>query len=148
QADKDEGKAELQETHLRMSEVGGCECSGAGCAVEERNSEKEKRRGKRTEQEIFQSRFAGLKCVAAVSGENVAGDGTHFEANECGEKLLRGGENAHAGSCEENECEKFGRIEIFGFEIGLRSENHEECDGAEKQVEEEAESVRENQAGE
>src|SRR5262249_37949999 len=85
--------------------------------------------------------------VAAVSGEDVAGDGTHFEADEGGEEFLCGSEDAHAGGGEQNERQKLGRIKIFRFEIGLRRKNYKKNDGAKQQVEEEAKGVRENQAG-
>ena len=56
----------------------------AARAIHQRNPVKEKGRRKRTQQKILHRRFAGLQRVPAVSGQNVAGDRTHFESDERG----------------------------------------------------------------
>src|SRR5258706_5972988 len=147
-ADQNHRKAELQVATVDVRVAHGRDHGRVGGAVNEGDAVKEECRGEGAEEEILERRFAGFMRFAAIAGEDVAGDGTHFKADECGEEFLRRGKDAHTGGGEEKQGEKFRRIEIAALEIGSRAKHHEKGDKADKQVEEEAEGIGTNQAGE
>ncbi len=148
QADEDEGEAELEHGARGIGGIHFQEIRCAGDSVNQRDAVEKKGRGKRAEKEILHRGFAGFQCVAAVAGEDVAGDGAHLEADERGEEFLRGGENAHARSGEEDERVEFRILEPFTLEIGGRAENNEYGHQADEMAEEDAERIGGDKAGE
>src|SRR5262245_22427520 len=83
EADEDASEAEFEEAALRIDSAHAGKSRGAGGAVNERDTKEKECSGERAKQEILERRFAGLEGVATVTGEDVAGDRTHFEADEC-----------------------------------------------------------------
>ena len=128
EADQDQGEAEFEEIAGAVGVGHQREIRGAGDAVDQGDAVEEEGGGERAEQEVLHGRFAGLEGVAAISGQDVAGDRAHFEADEGGEKFLRGGEDAHAGGGEQDQGEEFGGFQIFALEIGAGDEDDQNGD--------------------
>ncbi len=61
--------------------------------------------------------------IAAIPGEDVAGDGAHLQADEGGEQLLRGGQHAHPSGGEKDEGIELGGLQMLAFEIGIGGED-------------------------
>src|ERR1700740_2603391 len=148
EADQDEREAELQE---RAGGVDGGHAGENGCAgdtVDQGDAVEEKGGGERAEEEVFHGGFAGFEGVTAISGQDVAGGGAHFEADEGGEQRLRGGKYAHAGGGEEDEGVELGGLQVLALEVGIGGENDQEGDEADEEMEEDAEAVHLDEAEE
>ena len=98
---------------------------GARGAVHHGDAVEEKRGGEGAEDEIFQRGFVGFYGAAAEAGEDVAGDGAHFQADERGDEFVRTGEDAHAGCGEQDQRIIFAALDAFLVEILHGTENRE-----------------------
>ena len=84
----------------------------------------------------------------AEAGHDVGGDGGDLEADEDHEQLDGAGHEHHADCAEEDEGEVLACVGCVAVEVVERAEQRGNDDGADEQVEEDAEGVDLDGAGE
>ena len=85
--------------------------------------------------------------VAPVAGQNVGGDGAHFQPDEGRQQFVRPGHDAHAGRGKQNQRAEFSGIQILAFEVTGRAQDRKERHADDNQVDEQAERVGPEQPG-
>jgi len=110
-------------------------------AIHQRNPVEKKRRRERAQQEILHRRFGRLQRIAAVSRQDVAGDRTHFQADERGEQLLRRSKHAHAGRGKQQQRVKFREGKPFALQVRPGRQHDEKRHRAHEQPEEKTKGI-------
>src|ERR1700682_163275 len=75
EADENHGEAEFKERTAGINGAHAAKIGRAGGAVDERDAIKEEGSGEGTQKEILHRGFAGLERIAAITSQNVTGDG-------------------------------------------------------------------------
>ncbi len=110
-------------------------------AVYQRDPVEKECRRERAEQEILHRRFRRLQRIAPVSREDVAGDRTHLQTDECREQLLRRSKHAHARRGKKQQRVKFRERKPFPFEVWPRRQRDQKRHRAHEQPEEKTKGI-------
>ncbi len=86
---------------------------GAGGAIDQGHSVQEESGCERSQQEIFQSRFVGLRIIAPDSRENIQGYRYDFDSQENHDHVGGGGEQNHSHGTEQDEAIIFPNLYAF-----------------------------------
>ncbi len=114
---------------------------GAGSAKDEGNAVKQKRGGKRAEEEVFDGGFRAAAGLFPVTGKDVGGDRGDFEGDEDHEQLDGAGEQAHANSAEYDERVILALVVAVLRQRIEREQEGDENDAADEDVEEDREGA-------
>ena len=113
----------------------------SGAAVNQGNSVKQNRRGKRAEQEIFQGGFVGADIAALESRKDIGCDGENFDSEKSEDEVAARGHQRHAGAGEQQQSIVFPAVDGFPLVEFHRDECGNAGDDQKKPLEENAEIV-------
>ena len=110
-------------------------------AVHQRDSIKQERRGKGTQQKIFDCGLIGLQVGAPESRQHISRNGGDFQPDENHDQLVRPAHEAHPHGGEEQQAIVFAVIYAFAHQVLTGREDRKPRDDQEQEVEEDAEGI-------